>query len=300
MEMGEVISQASAHDPEKCPFCPATKDEDFVSHPGAKATGTVLGKIMVAPDELPSQQGGARPKDGGEQRQAKSKAQPRPSPPLSHPEFGPYSYEAHHLIPGKQRLLKSEGDAKVMDGHSIERWIRKGKAIKKDTGYSINNSDNGAWLASAPENVKKLRGRTPERPWERDAHPSPHPDALTQLEKNEIADFAMKTEGQFHYGKHAITDEEGSAESYPNVVSKRLTELDNRIVAWSKVCSLCEAKPSKPPYDPAWRVNEMLDLISGWIRNEIQLSSPASWTYFISAHAMRRSQALKSKKIRSL
>ncbi|NMO19242.1 AHH domain-containing protein [Pyxidicoccus fallax] len=295
MEMGEIIAMPPPHIAEKCPFCPPPKDEDFVSHPGAKASGTTLAQIMVSPEDLVSKQAGARPKDGGAERQAKPSAKPKPNPPLSHPTFGPYSYEAHHLIPGKQDLLKNEGDQKVLDGHPIEKWLCKGPNIKKDTGYSINNSDNGVWLASAPESVKKLRGRSPARPWEREDHPSPHPNALTQAEKNEIADFAMESAGQFHYGKHAITDEAGSAASYPKVVHTRLTQLNDRITAWSKECPLCGKKPSNPPYDPSWKVNEMMDLISMWIQMEIQMSGPQSWTYFISSHAMRRSKAVQKK-----
>lgn len=296
MDMGEIISMPSPHVPEKCPFCPMPKDEDFVSHPGAKALGTTLAEIMNNPAQLVPKQPGARPKDGGAERQAKPSAKPKPDPPLEHPTFGPYSYEAHHLIPGKQVLLKDESDETVMDGHPIEKWICKGLNIKKDTGYSINNSDNGVWLPSAPEGVKKLKGRTPVRPWERENHPKPNPNALTEIEKNEIADFAMdKGAGQFHYGKHAISDDSGSYASYPKVVHRRLTELNDRITAWSKECPLCGKKPSNPPYDPSWKVNEMLDLISMWIQIDIQLSGPRKWTYFISSHALRRHKAIQTE-----
>lgn len=258
MEMGEIISLPEPHVPEKCPFCPPPKDEDFTTYPGAKASGSTLGDIMKNPADLVSKQEQARPKDGGPERQSKPSSKPRPDPPLAHPTFGPYSYEAHHLIPGKQPLLKKEGGQTVMKGHSIENWIRKGPNIKKDTGYSINNSDNGVWLPSAPESVKKLRGRNPARPWEQEGHPEPHPNALTQAEKEEIADFAMARAGQFHYGQHAVNDDSGSCDSYPGTVEKRLTELDRRLWAWANECPLCGKKPAEPPYDPSWKVNELL------------------------------------------
>src|SRR3954470_2107757 len=108
MEMGEIISLPTPHAPEKCPFCPTPKDEDFTTYPGAKALGTTLDEIMTSPADLVTKQLKARPKDGGAERQAKPSAKPRPNPPLVHPKYGPYSYEAHHLIPGDQPLLKKE------------------------------------------------------------------------------------------------------------------------------------------------------------------------------------------------
>ncbi|MBP1762757.1 MAG: hypothetical protein H6Q64_2299 [Firmicutes bacterium] len=297
LEINEIIAMASSHVSDKCPFCPVPKNEDFVSHPGAEALGTTLAEIMIDPAQLVPKQANARPKDGANERQAQPSKKPKPNPPLVHPIFGPYSYEAHHLIPGKQNLLKHEGDMEsVMDGHPIEKWICKSANIKKDTGYSINNSDNGVWLVSAPEDVKKLRGRKPERPWEREDHPKPNPNALTQTEKDEIADFAMnRGAGQFHYGKHAIDDESGTYASYPKHVHKILSQLNDRITAWSKECPNCGKKPSEPPYDPAWKVNEYLDLVSMSIEIDIRLMPPQTWQYFISSHAMRRFKAIQTK-----
>ena len=249
MEIGEIISLPSPHTPEKCPFCPMPKPEPFTTYPGGQAaSGTTLGKIMADPAMM---EGGARPKNGESQRQGEPSAKPRPNPPLSHPDFnrpdgslivsGPYSYEAHHLIPGKEAMLKGEGSAAVMDGHRIEEWIIGGKGkIKADSGYSINNSDNGVWLPSAPENVKKLRGRDPATPWEREGHEDPHPAALTADEKSMLAFYAMESgAGQFHYGKHAISDESGSYPSYPAEVNRILSALYDRINLWSNECPLC-------------------------------------------------------------
>jgi hypothetical protein len=80
--------------------------------------------------------------------------------------------------------------------------------------------------ASAPENLKKLRGRPRTTPWERENHPKPHPAALTTEEKEMIAFYAMERgAGQFHYGKHAISDETGAYQSYPAEVNRILNEL---------------------------------------------------------------------------
>lgn len=291
MDIGEIISAAAPHGAEnsECPFCPSPEGEDFTTYPGRTALGTTLGEIMVEPTQLPSKQSGCRPKDGNTNRQNAASSKERPNPPLSHPAFGAYSYEAHHLIPGKQKLLKKSGDQKVMDGHPIEKWICAGEKIEGDTGYSINNSDNGAWLASAPESVKKLRGRKPTRPWERERHPKPHPDALTPEEKDEIAFYAMDhSAGQFHYGKHDVADDTGAHQTYPKTVSKLLTQLENRVSDWSQECPLCGEKPTEPPYKPTWMMNEFLDLISMAIEIEIRLMPPKTWEYFISSFAKRR------------
>jgi hypothetical protein len=103
----------------------------------------------------------------------------------------------------------------------------------------------------------------------------------------------MARAGQFHYGKHAINDDSGSCASYPKTVEERLTALDRRLWAWARECPLCGKKPADPPYDPSWKVNELLDLISMWIQIEITTPEPRSWRYFISSHAMRRAKALK-------
>jgi|SoiMethySBSTD1v2_1073268.scaffolds.fasta_scaffold167125_2 hypothetical protein len=307
MEINEIIAVPSPHTPDECPFCPKPKQEPFTTYPGGSAaSGTKLGSIMADP---PSMEGGARPKDGEANRQGKASPKPRPNPPLTHPDFdrpdgsvilsGPFSYEAHHLIPGKETMLKGEGSGTVMDGHKIEEWIIGGKGkITADSGYTINNSDNGVWLPSAPENLKKLRGRPRTTPWEREGHPKPHPAALTEDEKELLAFYAMEHgAGQFHYGKHAISDETGAYKSYPAEVNKILSELYDRINLWSNECPLCgKAKGNPPPpYDPHWKVHDLLDLVSMLIEIYIRLEPPSRWEFFISTHAMNKSKADRKK-----
>src|SRR5262245_17768423 len=112
MEINEIIAVPSPHSSDQCPFCPKPKPEKFTTYPGGKAaSGTKLGKIMKNP---PSMEGGARPKDGQPNRQGNPSPKPYPNPQLVHPDFprpdstkilsGPYTYEAHHLIPGKEKM----------------------------------------------------------------------------------------------------------------------------------------------------------------------------------------------------
>lgn len=197
-------------------------------------------------------------------------------PPFQHPVFGNYTYEAHHLIPGTEKVAPGS-TATVMSGHPIEKWIVKGAKVDNDTGYSINNSDNGTWLPSAPAAVKKNRANpTPVRPWASEPKAKKNPAALTVAEKQEIADYAAP-EGQFHYGQHKVLAEEGQHYTYPKEVQDRLTELEKRIEGWAKVC-LCDpaqSKPPSPPFKPTWQINEKLDLVSIWIEVDITLMPPA-------------------------
>lgn len=289
MEIGEIIAppgMSHASDPE-CPFCPLEKAKPFKTYPGASKNEDALRDVMANPSVLPSRQSSARPKTGGADEQATSRAKVARTPPFQHPVFGNYTYEAHHLIPGTEKVAPGS-TATVMSGHPIEKWIVKGAKVDNDTGYSINNSDNGTWLPSAPAAVKKNRANpTPVRPWASEPKAKKNPAALTVAEKQEIADYAAP-EGQFHYGQHKVLAEEGQHYTYPKEVQDRLTELEKRIEGWAKVC-LCDpaqSKPPSPPFKPTWQINEKLDLVSIWIEVDITLMPPSTWTYFISSFSM--------------
>lgn len=291
MEMNEPVASDAGHTTpnSECPFCPTPPScESFKTYPGSAKSEPQLKQAMANPANLES---GARPKQGAPNQQQEAARKALPEPPLEHPEFGAYTYEAHHLIPGKERVAPSGENAEeklVMSGHAIERWIQKGENVDRDSGYSINNSDNGAWLPSAPEMCKKLRGNKPSRPWASEAKAKSDPDALSSDEKTEIARFAMLNgAGQFHYGQHKILDEEGKHYSYPKEVEARLTALEGLVSEWSKVC-LCDpeqSRPPKPPFKPTWKMNEMLDRVSKKIDEQIRVWTPARWTYFISSFA---------------
>lgn len=294
MEICEIIAPAVSHNEtnNECPFCPPPEENEkkFTTYAGIAKSENKLKDIMADPSILESKDSGARPKKGESNQQQPSSTKLQPVPPLEHPIFKAYTYEAHHLIPGKEKVAPNS-TTEVMNGHPIEKWIIEGDKIDRDTGYSINNSDNGVWLPSAPLNCKKNRANPkPERPWASEAKAKNDPSALNLDEKNEVAIYAMnKGAGQFHYGQHKVLNEEGIHYTYAKEVKDRLTALEKEFAAWSLVC-LCDkeqSNPPDPPFKPTWKINEKLDLISMWIEIDIHLMPTNTWTYFISTFAMR-------------
>lgn len=112
-----------------------------------------------------------------------------------------------------------------------------------------------------------------------------------------IAFYAMgRGAGQFHYGKHAISDESGAYQSYPAEVNRILSELYDRINLWATECPQCgNGGKVPPPYDPNWKIHDLLDLVSLGIEIEIRLQPPSSWEHFISTHAMNKSKADRAR-----
>ncbi|MDH5651288.1 MAG: AHH domain-containing protein [Gammaproteobacteria bacterium] len=306
MEIGEIISPAICHTEEEkeCPFCTTPKEEkkDYKTYAGADKDENRLKDIMADPSVLSSKDSGAREKNGNPNQQQRSTPKIPPVPPLSHDVYGIYTYEAHHLIPGKEKVEPGK-PVTVMAGHPIEKWIKKGDKIDRDTGYSINNSDNGVWLPSATVLHKKNKSnQNPDIGWNSAAKAKKNPDkSLTQDQKTEIAYYAMNCNaGQFHYGQHKILDDEGIHYTYTKKVRNRLTDLESFIRAWSEECLIDgKTKPTKPPYTPTWKINEKLDLISIWIEIEIRLMPPSTWTYFLSSFAKNLAKELRPPTARS-
>lgn len=263
-QIGEsVFADASQHDSGKraCPFCPSTT-ESFTSFPGDDNDSGKLGEIMADPALLTARQSGCRPKDGQPRRQSRERKVPKPDPIYSHPTHGDYSSEAHHVIPGKQSMSPSR----------IEQWIcsSKGK-IKADTGYSINNAANGAWLPSIPERFRN--GSWGKKDFS---------------DKVAIAAFAMKKKGQFHKGHHNIGDPDDPAgtthKRYSKQIRAELNDLSDLIADWSAACFEAE---SGPPFQPNWKVHNMLDRLSAGIRTNIASTNPKQWRYYISKVALQ-------------
>jgi hypothetical protein len=266
-ELGELVDAAVPHEENDedvpCPFCPRPVQEKFATYPGARNDSAVLEAIMGDPDKLTTRQANARPKNGADHRQSASDPKPKPAPIFSDEEYGAYSAEAHHLISGNQ----------AMKGHEIEHWIVAGKLVSMDTGYSINNADNGEWLPSIPEQYKGGK-------W----------SALSFADKLDIAGRPMAEGiGQFHKGPHNISDKDDPGElhtSYPTYVKGLLTDLFELIVGWSQACPVCEPVAAKNgPYLPNWRIHDMLDAVSRSIGEDLT-GPPESWDYFISKLAM--------------
>jgi len=300
MQIGEIVAPPVPHSTpnEDCPFCPPPDDKKFTTYAGAEKSESRLKSIMADPSKLASLESNARPKLGEADQQNASSARNYPSSPLVHPEarFGVYSYEAHHLIPGTEKV--APGSTKqVMSGHAIEKWIKAGDNIDRDSGYSINNSDNGVWLPSAPIANKKNPGNpTPALPWssevktvKRVAQGLP---TVTSDEKHEIANFAMlRGAGQFHYGQHKVLNEEGTHYTYSKEVVSRLDQLEKGIAAWAPVC-FCEKKEPKPPFKPTWQINQKMDGVSRWIEIDIKQMPPANWEFWISTLAKELTELL--------
>jgi hypothetical protein len=265
-EINELVAPPEPHSPgsdEDCPFCPEPEPEKFTTHPGSANDSSVLENVMADPGCLAGKQGGARPKDGSDQRQRASQAKPKPDPIFRNNKWGAYSAEAHHLISGNQALK----------GHDIEKWIVGGDLIKKDTGYSVNNSDNGEWLPSIPEGHKGGA-------W------SP----LSFDDKLDIAAAPMKRgKGQFHKGPHNVVDKDGLVAehtSYPKEVKRLLSDLVEVMHGWAAACPICKkVDPDKGPFDPNWRVHDMLDSLSRGIGVDLK-GPPGHWYYFISKVAL--------------
>lgn len=254
-------SVPDAHSPDgACPFCPPPKKKNYKTFPGASNNSSKLAKIMGDPDSLTSEQQGARPKDGADEHQLPPIPRPQPKPIFSTTVHGAYSCEAHHAISGNQALK----------GHQIEDWLIAGKLVDADSGYSVNNTENGVWLPSIP--VKFKGGEWGE---------------LSYEQKKECAFDAMRAgKGQFHKGPHNIGDPADPTakyhERYPAALKKELTLLNNEIKAWAASCKCCEGKT---PHAVNWKVNAMIDRLSARFIRDLT-KPPKSWTYFISKVAL--------------
>jgi hypothetical protein len=267
-ELNELIEIGVLHatESDKCPFCPLEPPPDFTSHPGEDNDSTILGDIMVDPSVLVSRQSGARPKTGQANQQAQSSPQPKPQPIFTTVKEGGFSCEAHHLISGKQAL--AAGD------HGFEQWIVASfGTIAKDTGYSVNNADNGLWAPSIPEKFKNGN-------W----------GPMSYDDKYAIAKQAMAAgHPQFHKGHHAIRDPDDLGEerhkTYDGYLKGMLKAMNDRMWGWSGVCPRTQQGKAKP-YQPSVRANQALDNLSKVVRRKI--SAPATgWEIFISKYALR-------------
>lgn len=160
----------------KCPFCTSEKNVTYKTYPGAENNSDILEKIMTNPARLLEMQPECRPKSSATKDEGQNRDENEYYDDASKAR---YSTQAHHIISGNQ----------IMGGEPIETFIKKGDLIKADTGYSINNHDNGIWLPSKPY----------DRPW---------PGAATDpdwAERLSIARRPMeKGMGQWHLGPHNI------------------------------------------------------------------------------------------------
>jgi hypothetical protein len=194
---------------------------------------------MEDPGCLTSKQSGARPQTGRVDEKGYTQEQSRPDArKQDRTKF--YTFQAHHLISGKQAL----------QGSAMEKWIVGGDKIEKDTGYSVNYTKNGYWAPSIP---KEFVGR-----WGKGKK------ALTDEQRQELAEKVMADAGaQVHIGPHNITDPDDPKgyihDSYDAYIKNWLRAISNRIQAWSNVCPFCDKKSGNKP-QTTHTVHDVLDL----------------------------------------
>lgn len=279
MQAGEGIMPPMAHssDHPKCPFCPIEPPKDYKTYDGDANDSTTLGANMNAPEGFAvSRESSARPMSRPTDSHKLSLQEPRPIGVHPDPQVGAYSCEPHHLVSGKQALSSK-------NEHNFERWIKASHGtIAKDTGYSVNNYQNGIWMPSIPEKTKSIAG------------------SWAKMDRQEVANYIMKkTRRQFHKGGHSIPetrkntsgirvlvpDNERTFQKYNIFLIKKLITMDQRMQGWSNVCPLCfKGDVKKEKLQPNEKVNRALDRLAGIARKKI--TGPVrSWKLFISSLA---------------
>src|SRR5262245_17860311 len=114
MEVIEIIAPPSLHKTpnEDCPFCPPPDKPGFKTYPGSANNSGVLAEVMETPSALVPKQGGARPQAGRLDEDGYAQEQAEPDP-RECDDKKRYTFQAHHLISGKQAL----------QGEPMEDWI---------------------------------------------------------------------------------------------------------------------------------------------------------------------------------
>jgi hypothetical protein len=263
-ELGELIAVPVGHDDpdEDCPFCPPPDVKGYTTFPGSANNSGKLEDIMEDPGCLLEKQSGARPqtsrkdKDGWQQEQRKPRARKKDNSKK-------YTFQAHHLISGKQAL----------EGQSMEDWILASDRNELATGYSINSTGNGFWAPSVP---KKFVGK-----W------GPG-KGLSNDERQTHAEKVMQDFGaQIHIGPHNISDPDDPRgkvhKSYDKYIKGKLKEIDRRIVAWKKECFTC--KPKKKKKQATHHVHDVLDNLSTHLQTKIS-GGRRNWEIYLSKYAL--------------
>jgi hypothetical protein len=263
-ELGEPVGISVGHsqESEKCPFCPPAARKGYKTYPGIQNESDDLAAIMQNPDALLSRgKGGpgARPQTG-QVENGWTIEQEKPTARTQTDTW--YTFQAHHLISGKQ----------AMNGRKIEDWIKASGVNEKDTGYSINCTGNGFWAPSVPK--KYFRKWSP----------------LTSDEKQEEAEKVMKAaSAQIHISHHSIPDADGLVHhSYDKYLHKKLDDLYDRIMAWANTC-MCKPPDPGAKKQATHHVHDALDGLSDHMQGKIT-GGPQGWEVFLSKYALRYHQ----------
>ena len=263
-ELNELIANGCVHESPsaKCPFCPPKARKGYKTYPGSANNSSKLADIMEDPSKLTSLQGGARPQTGKEDSDGRPNEQSKPGP-RKKDKTRTYTFQAHHLISGKQ----------AMQGEPIEDWIKASGKNEKATGYSINNTNNGFWAPSVP---KKYVGR-----W------SAKKKVLDDQERQDLAEEIMADFGaQIHIGPHNISDPDDTKgdkhTSYDRYLKGKLQEICDRVAVYAAKC-LCES-PKKPP-QATFQLHNNLDNLSAHMKTQIT-GARSRWKVFLSEYAL--------------
>jgi hypothetical protein len=261
-EVGELIASPRGHTKpnEKCPFCPPKARKGYKTYPGASNNSSKLEKIMEEPSCLTSQQSGARPQTEAEDDGWVIEQEP-PDPRTRDRRLW-HTFQAHHLISGKQ----------AMEGEPIEDWIKASSKNEKDTGYSINGTNNGFWAPSTP---KRHVGR-----W------GPG-KGLTDDQRQDWAEKVMSGFGaQIHIGPHNIADPDDPRgdkhASYDRYLKGKLEAISDRVSVWA---NKCKCPPKKKPPQATHHLHDSLDRLSTHMQGQVS-GSRASWQVFLSKYAL--------------
>lgn len=262
-ELLEPFMMGLVHQPDdpKCPFCPQKKNEEhYKTYGGVENDGGKLGNLVNEPKKFAtSTESDARPKDGALGKDERPNQSFKDSEPLTTVKCSDveWKFQAHHAISGNQCLK----------GHAVEKFIIAGDKIKYDTGYSVNNPQNGVWLPSFPEDGIAW----PDKP----------------ADKFELAKKAMdKFHRQFHLGHHNISvDVDGmdtdTDENYAEYVKDKLDDLHTVLSTWK---AHCPGKEDDGKHLGNPKIHNALDHVSEHIINNLK-GSPSSWSFYVSRHA---------------
>ena len=276
-----------ADDDPECPFCPGKEKntKHYVTYAGDANSSSKLAKMIETPSKLGTKvEADARPKDGktGKDDQPNQNLIDDKQKKLREVKAGDryWTFQAHHAISGNQCLA----------GHAVEKYIKAGAKIIYDTGYSVNNADNGVWLPSAPKS-KRFDPSDPSKAlW----------GGKTENQKFSSAKNAMdKFNAQFHLSDHDVPADVDGLDpaihsNYVQYVKGVLTDLATTLSDWEIACP---KKQSNGKHRGNPKIHSALDCWSRVVIGKLK-GSPLNWTIFISAHARDYTRKLRKPSVK--
>jgi hypothetical protein len=145
------------------------------------------------------------------------------------PKKMPLGFQAHHLIPG----------AAIKGAKKLRKYMTKGTTVKGNVGYVQNGLWNGTWLPG----VHKFDG------WS-----AAGAQGRTDLQFAYAYSAMMETGWQLHRW-------DSSHKDYNAMVRRTLEEIRLKMIEIQEDCKKCK-KRSKKPFDPPYRLVEMLDKVA--------------------------------------